>query len=832
MRHDRTRILLALAVFAATASRGRAADPGPPAGADAGGIDFFEKRVRPVLVQHCYACHGEGAKQVKGELRLDTRAGVLKGGSTGPAVVPGDPGKSLLIAAVRYEDEALQMPPKAKLPAAEIADLEAWVKMGAPDPRTKPAAVAQVTAVGDHWCFRPVADPPVPDVSNPAWPLNAVDRFVLRRMEAKGLTPVEPCDDRTLIRRVTYDLTGLPPTPDEIDAFLADDSPGAFVRVVDRLLASPAYGERWGRHWLDLVRYSDTAGDNSDYPVPQLYKYRDWVIRSINQDMPYDQFVREQLAGDLMGGATERERCDRIVATGYLANARRFGSETEPDYPWHLTIEDTIDNLGRAFLGLTVSCARCHDHKFDPLGNEDYYALYGIFQSTRYPWPGIELEKAQRDFVPLAPADVVREADKDRVPKLAALDAAVEKLRTELAAAEAALVEAAKTGDDDTRKDRVAAAAKKVEPAKKSFRDAQKGRDKFAQQPLGYDTAYAVSEFPPDGKRTAGNARVHVKGNPDRLGKEVPRRFPAVLGGQSLGPDAAGSGRLELARWVTDPANPLTARVMVNRIWHYHFGKGIVPTPSDFGRQGTPPTHPELLDYLARRFVESGWSLKAMHRLVVLSRTYRLSSRDDAANADIDADNDYLWRYRRHRLDAESIRDTLLSVAGVLDRGGGGPHPFPAQTTWQFTEHKVFRDVYETNRRSVYLMTQRLYRHPFLGLFDGANTNSSTDRRAASTTPLQALYLMNDPFIHAQARHFAGRLTRDRADAAGRVRWAYLLTTGRPATDDEVAAAGDHLARAREALRKNGAKPDEAEAGAWESFARALVMRNEFVYVY
>jgi hypothetical protein len=831
---SRARALLAVLVVVGSNSLAQAADNPPTSVGDepgTAGKEFFEKRIRPILSDRCYPCHSQLAQKVKGKLLLDSRAGLLKGGSSGPAIVPGDPAKSLIIKAVRYEDDTLQMPPKTKLSALEISDLETWVKMGAPDPRIKASSTTKVMDIGqarNSWVFRPVQGPPVPSVKNEAWPLNAVDRFVLHKLEARGLTPLEPADKRTLIRRATFDLTGLPPTPKEIDAFLEDDSAQAFARVVDRLLDTPAYGERWGRHWLDVVRYSDTAGDNSDYPVPQMFKYRNWVINAIGHDKPYDEFLREQLAGDLMPSAGAQDRYNKIIATGYLASARRFGSEADPRYPWHLTIEDTIDNLGRALQGLTINCARCHDHKFDPISNEDYYALYGFFQSTRYPWPGIELDKAPRDLVPLAPENVVREGLKDRLPKLAAFDAELKQIAKDKEAADKALLETQKARGDSKR---VAEITKRIESLVDKNRSVQNNRDKYAKVPLPFETAYAVIDAKDEDKKKVGNACIQIKGDPEHLGKEVERHFPEVLGGMRLPPDVKGSGRLELAAWISSAVNPMTARVMVNRIWHYHFGKGIVQTPNDFGKQGRPPTHPELLDYLASRLVDSGWSIKAMHRLVMLSRTYQLSSRDEAANSRLDLNNDYLWRFNRSRLDAESIRDTILAVSGDLDRSQAGPHPFPDQTKWDYTEHNVFKQVYENHRRSVYLMTQRLYRHPFLGLFDGAGTNASTDRRVVSTTSLQALYLMNDPFVHAQARKFASRLFAEQPDESRRIGWAYLLMMGRPVTEEEKTAAEEYLAKVRAKIRASNIPADQQTAHAWESFARALFLSSEFVYV-
>jgi hypothetical protein len=820
--------VLELLLLARLGGAVQAGDKAAPPGGDPAGIEFFEKRIRPILVEHCYECHSDKAPKIKGDLRLDSRDGLLKGGRSGPAVVPGKPAESLLIKGVHYDDETFKMPPKAKLSAAQIADLEAWVKMGAPDPRTGgPAAKAiDFDKARNFWSFRPLQNPAPPDVKDPTWPANAVDRFILAKWEEKGLRPVPPVDKLALLRRATYDLTGLPPTPEEIEAFVKDKSPDAFAKVVDRLLASPAYGERWGRHWLDVVRYSDTAGDNSDFPVPQLYRYRNWVIDALNRDMPYDEFVRQQIAGDLMPATSAADRHAKLIATGYLANSRRHGSYEDARYPWHLTIEDTIDNVGKAILGLSMSCARCHDHKFDPLTAEDYYALYGFFSSTRYPWPGIELDRVPKDLVPLAPPAEAAQVLKERQEALAALDRVIKQHEADKAALEKKL----KTADQET----LATLRKQVDAQAKLIATAKKDRDAFAKKPLPFELAYAVIDGPTEPKKRigqVGNAYVQIKGEPELKGKEVGRGFPKILGGQTLSAEVKGSGRLELARWLTDPANPLTARVMVNRIWQYHFGRGLVATPNDFGKQGRPPTHPELLDYLARRFIDSGWSLKAMHRLLMLSRTYQLGSGDDDANARIDVANDYLWHFPRRRLDAESIRDTILAVSGALDRSQGGPHAFAHPTAWDYTQHKPFKAVYETNRRSVYLMTQRIQRHPFLALFDGPDSNASTAGRITSTTSLQALFLMNDPFVHEQARKFAARLLAERADAGERIERAFLLAFGRLATADERQQVREYLLRVQEALATAGVPAPERPVRAWESLARVVFMSNEFVYV-
>jgi len=779
-------------------------------------VEFFEKKIRPVLVERCYSCHSATSEKLKGGLRLDSREGLRKGGDTGPALILGDPDRSLLVRAILRGEDAEKMPPKdaERLRPDQIRDFRDWIRMGAPDPRgsggpgpARPPAV-HFEEARKRWPFTPVTEPKVPEVQEKAWLRNPIDSFILAKLEEKQLRPAPDAERRTLLRRVTLDLTGLPPTPEEMDAFLADTSPQAYSRVVDRLLASTAYGERWGRHWLDVVRYSDTAGDNSDFPIPQNYKYRNYVITAFNEDKPYDRFIREQIAGDLLPFKDLQEKHSNLVATGYIANARRFGSVVK-DYPWHLTIEDTIDNMGRTFLGLTASCTRCHDHKFDPLTNEDYYALYGIFESTRYPWPGIELEQYQRDFVPFATPEEIEKGDKERADRKTALEASQKALEAQKKMAEIG----AGGGSDDE-----AARAKQAAQDLAKQIDAIKGEiARIPKTPFPYETLYAVAEA----KKT-GNSKVQIKGDPTRLGREVPRRFFEIFGGQALSSEAKGSGRYQLAEWLSDPQNPLTARVMVNRIWSYHFGKGIVQTPSDFGRQGRPPTHPELLDWLARRFVECGWSVKELHRLILASHAYRLSCQDDPAALAVDPGNDLFWKFGRRRLEAEAIRDSLLLVSGTLDRRMGEGHPIPPMTGWEYTEHKPFLAVYDHQLRSVYLLTQRISRHPFLGIFDSADTNAGTPARITSTTSLQALSLLNDPFFHAQAAAFAARLRREAKTSETRVDRAYLLALGRPPSDEERTQALDYLGTWNSRL---------GEGEAWESFARVLFRLSEFIYV-
>ncbi len=777
-------------------------------------LHFFENRIRPLLVDHCYECHSQDAAKPAGHLLLDSRAGIIKGGMTEPAIIPEDPDNSLLMKAVSHTNPDLKMPPDEKLSDQQISDLATWIRMKAPDPRLEDtvAAVKAKTEINweqarDFWSLRPLGSAVPPEVANAAWPANPIDRFVLSKLESAGVAPADDASKRTLIRRAAFDLIGLPPSPEDVAAFLADRSGQAFANVIDRLLASPQYGERWGRHWLDVVRYSDTAGDNSDFPIPQAYLYRNWVIDAFNRDLPYDEFVREQLAGDLMGGASPQEKRNRIIATGYIANARRFGSRVD-DYPQHLTIEDTLDNLGRTFLATTVNCARCHNHKFDPVTAEDYYALYGIFHSTRYPWPGIELEQRQRDFVALASPQEVARIQQERSGGQKPLDAEVQRLK----------------------KERDAAAGDRRQAIEKDLHAAEEAALQFARQALPYETIYAVAEAP-----AIEDVAVQLKGDPAKPGEVVPRRFLKVLRGARLPDDDLTSGRLQLANWIVDGSNPLTARVMVNRIWLYHFGKALVATANDFGRHGQTPSHPELLDWLARHFMDCGWSIKSIHRTIMLSHTYRVSSQPSTAAAEKDPTNQLLSAYPRHRLDAEPIRDTLLLLGGYLDPTPGEAHPFPPPSEWKFTQHNPFKAIYESNRRSVYLMTQRTQRHPYLAIFDGADPAISTPVRLISTTPLQALYLLNDKFVHEQARGMASRLLDDPGNAPGddpsRIERAWLRMFSRPPDANEAFAAISFLSSVRSELQSAGISQNDLEQQSWQALLRSLTRLNEFVYV-
>jgi len=1247
----------------------------------AAGITFFENRIRPQLVEHCHECHSATSKKLGGGLRLDSRPELLKGGDSGKAIDLTQPEKSRLLQAIRHADMDLAMPPpkggKKKLPDAVIADFARWIQMGAPFPEKGASSSASAYTGNRHWSFQPIQDPAPPAIRDRSWPKTSIDDFVLAGMEAQGIHPAPATDRRTLLRRAAFDLTGLPPTVEDIDAFIADSSPDAYAKAVDRLLNSPHYGERWGRHWLDVVRYSDTAGETADYPVPTAWRYRNYVIEAFNSDKPYDEFLREQIAGDILARQGPRDRyAERIVATGYLAISRRFGFDSENYH--HLTIQDTIDTLGQNVMGLSLGCARCHAHKYDPISTSDYYGLYGIFDSTRYAFPGSEQKQKHRSLVPLLPPEEAMpgwQVFEDQVSTLASkiqkqnqpvpaavlsslidMDGdfemqavaaggsngvlvppwvyqgsvavtreaqspyknlhALGKVGASVAAstntyriaqtlyvrplqpndpvlylnldfrvstndisaggshhlrlgaqqksaskAPSATVDspalelslgsdrvALKVGDRwetlralrlgawhnlqlrldlknrtvsgaiglpedrqefsqraflhewnglfdfveigsggeavstrfpgleidnlgvretpipvvSTTVPRLVSSGPDADPADLSrqltllagldgdfelqsdntppatpwgpgpnsvvqirassqspfthvyppgqrgiqlpnsgaynglgqtltnhwkatrtprfyasfdfrcssqdaggegswrfylghgagssaaielffnaatfFRRSGDTRDAVRSLKLGewyhvqlsmnlqeksyqgiiashadrvefsgqlasgwdggidytfvdsyghlggvkpaldvdnffigetpippldgptrslttedrtrrsskiaalrrqlaaanaeteaakqelnrlliqgpYELAYAVSEGTPR------NSRIQLRGEPDKLSDEVPRSFIQVLGGKPLASEVRGSGRLELAQWLTDPKHPLTARVMVNRIWQQHFGKGLVKTPNDFGTRGLKPTHPELLDHLATQFMRTGWSIKAMHRLILLSATYQQAAISEERE-------EHYASFPRRRLSAEEIRDSILIVSGELDADPGTNHPFPSPTGWGYSQHGPFSAVYDHNKRSVYLMTQRIKRHPFLALFDGADPNASTPERRVTTVPTQALFFLNDPFVHAKAERLATRLSQSHTGDAQRIESGYRLTLGRRPTAAEQAEATAFLEAYRAEFSRS--LKDNRDIAALAAYSRVLFSNNEFLHI-
>ncbi len=705
-----------------------------------GGEEFFESRVRPLLVKHCQGCHSAAAGKVKGGLTLDTRAGWATGGDSGPAVVPGQPEKSPLILAVRYADEATRMPPKGKLAADEIAVLEKWVAMGAPDPRTG-GQVAKAAGIDlekgrQFWSFRPVANPKPPAVRDSSWPAGDVDRFLLAAMEAKGVRPVADADPRTLLRRVAYDLTGLPPSEADSAAFEKDPSLSALAAHVDRMLASPQFGEKWGRQWLDIARYADSNGSSFNAPFREAWKYRNWVIAAVKADMPYDRFLVRQIAGDLMTANTPEDRDANIIATGYLMFGSKVLGQFDKPTLFLDVADEQIDAIGKGLLGLTLGCARCHDHKFDPVPTADYYALAGIFRSTVTLTGRLDEPKAdendwsRRGLGPDGEAKLAGFTEEDRWAWVTA-GRKFHNAKRKLAEARSPVARALARLDVSEWGRKLATLEAKLPPLAIAPRDVQRPADE----------------------------RIRIRGVATSLGNVVPRGFLRVTSfpGQPV-VNPKQSGRLELAEWIASPKHPLTARVQVNRIWSHLFGTGLVRTADNFGVRGELPSHPELLDFLASKFVADGWKLKPMVRELVLSRAYRLASTRETAAASADPENRLLWRHPRRRMTPEEIRDTLLDAAGRLDRTPG--------TT--LIDHLPLKDLAENesahlatlrdDRRTVYQPVIRNQVADLLEVFDFANPSIPVSSRPKTTVAPQALYLLNSPFVQDMARRTAARV--------------------------------------------------------------------------
>jgi hypothetical protein len=785
-----------------------------PTAGNTGGIEFFEKEIRPLLVERCYKCHGTG--KVRGGLRLLSRDLVLAGGDRGPAAVPGKPEESLLIAAVRRHGE-LKMPPTDVLPQGQVDRLTRWVALGLPwttavaqRPPTSGGEPAAHSGSKTWWAFQPVRNVARPEVRDTAWPRSEIDRFILSELEAHGLAPARAADRRTLLRRATFDLTGLPPSPQEIDAFLADRAPDAFAHVVDRLLASPAYGERWARHWLDVVRYTDYFyPDPNAHPRAALFelfeawRYRDWVVAALNGDLPYDRFIVHQLAGDLEGSPSgEPFEPDRLVATGFLALSVFDNGDADKLKIVTDIVDDQIDVVGKAFLGLTLACARCHDHKFDPVSQRDYYGLAGIFHSTRIlAEVGAVGDHTVALRVPLVPPSYLKRRD-SQLTHIAAIDSIAVGLRT-------------------LRSTFVGTAAGQGSGGAiaigslwcRACLDGGLGRvlgwrGRLEKELLPEPPRALVAQ---DGGTPGGmfpgiqDVPLHVRGSYTRLGPVIPRHLPEFLG-ERPAPIRRGSGRLELARWIARPENPLTARVLVNRVWQHHFGRGLVSTASNFGRLGEPPSHPGLLDWLADQCVRDGWSIKRLHRRILLSAVYQQSGESGALALRQDPENRWLARMSPRRLEAEAIRDSMLAVSGWLDRTSGGP---------------ATGDLARP-RRSLYVQTVRQDRGNFSSLFDAANPEQSVESRSVSTVAPQALFLINGALVQAQAVRLARRLIEaGPANDPARLDRAYRLLFGRPPLPLEVEIARSFLARARE----------RGALAAWTDYAHVLLCSNEFIYI-
>ena len=790
--------------------------PGQAAGLTTQQTEFFENKVRPVLVSSCYKCHSTQAEKIKGGLLMDSREGVLKGGDTGPAIVPGNAEKSLLVKAIHYEDQDLQMPPKGnKLPDEQIADLETWIKMGAPDPRVATAAQKRwIDSTKSHWAWQPLTKPMVPEVKDTSWCKTPVDNFILAKLGEKSLKPNPPADKRTLIRRATFDLTGLPPTPEEVEDFLKDDSADAFAKVVDRLLASPQYGECWGRHWLDVARYSDTKGQvrrqREDPNYPYAWTYRDYVIRSFNEDKPYNQFVVEQLAADKLPAA--RQNPTNLAALGFLTVGDHF-MEMQNDI-----VNDRIDVTTKAFLGLTVTCARCHDHKFDPIPTKDYYSLHGIFSSC-----------AEPAIDPVMGKIIDTPDYQDYYKQRMNLQAEKERLQAQL---------------PQLRK------ARDREGIKKNQREMRQNSGAIANLEMTHPgapaRAMAVYDLP-----KPHDSPVFIRGEAGNKGPVVQRHFLEVLSGPYRPPFTNGSGRLQLAQAIVSKTDPLTPRVMMNRVWQFHFGEGIVTTPDDFGTRSEPPSHPELLDYLAACFVEEGWSVKKMHRLIMLSSAYQESSADNPRYAELDPFNRLLWRANIRRLEFEAVRDSILAIGGTLDKTMyGRPIDFEKQSS--------------STRRTIYGLVDRADVDDVMVNFDFANPDMPNGKRHDTIVPQQALFFMNSPLVVEQARRLVALpefkdLTRDES----RIRFLYdriyqrlpqpeetqlgvefitqsPIVRGVPAVEQAAMTAankGRPLRPNQQGQRQAGRNRNNGGSGKvspltpWEEYAQVLLEANETTFV-
>lgn len=785
-------------------------------------LQFFEQRIRPVLAKECYECHSTGANDIKGGLTLDTRKGILEGGSSGePTLVPGEPARSRLLIALEHKDEDLSMPPNKQLPRDVINDFRRWISMGAPDPRDgdpqeleRLAASARARA---HWAFQPPVMPATPAVEPSHWPNNPIDRFILARLNQKGLQPVPDASPAALIRRIYFDLIGLPPPPDAVKEFVRRPSQEAVERMVDRLLASPRFGERWSRHWLDVARYAESSGKEFNFTYPHAWPYRDYVIRAFNNDMPYNQFVREQLAGDLLPARNQQEKEQQQLATGFLAIGPKRHNAGRAVFQMDL-VDDQIQATSKAFLGLTTGCARCHDHKFDPIPTEDYYAMAGIFLSTDTLYGTVKKQYSRHptDLIPYGPN--AEALDKSYQAHLSRQ----QKTREELDKAEKAL-QSLKDKEKKKRNEQQLAEAKaKV----KKLKEQLKQQEENAPIPPLYAMGVRESD-----KTVA--AQISIGGDPGNRGNRVDRGFLSAVQVSDPPPiPEDGSGRLALAEWITRPENPLTARVMVNRVWDHLMGRGLVPTVNNFGALGDPPSHPDLLDYLAIQFMEDEWSVKRLIRSIALSHTYQLSTRPNPANQAIDPANTWFWRMNPRRLEVEPLRDAMLTISGDLELSppkGSTVTELGQQLARTFDYEEINPD---SRHRSVYLPIVRHYEPRMFQEFDFAASSLVVGKRSVTTGPQQALFFLNSDFVLEQARKTAGRLNQEiTGDVHAKIRTAYEWILNRPPSPAELAAVEDFLKKAETSLRENAKNARERNKQIWTSFLQTLFSSAEFRYL-
>ncbi|MEW4526435.1 PSD1 and planctomycete cytochrome C domain-containing protein [Maioricimonas sp. JC845] len=884
------RVLILAGVAALSAPALRADDALDPKD-----VAFFEKKIRPVLVKHCYECHSAESDDISAGLYVDSREGLLTGGEMGAAVVPGNVNESLLIQAIEYRD--IEMPPDGKLPDDVIRDFRRWVRMGAPDPRTgtmpvQASAADDASPADDLWSLEPVGDPE-PPVLDSDWPASTVDQFVHARHIERGLTPVADAESLVLLRRLCFDLTGLPPNAEQIATIQADSSSEAFSTLIDELLASPAYGERWGRHWLDVVRYGESAGSSRDVLMPHAWRYRNYVIDAFNSDVPYDRFIAEQIAGDLLPAESPEDAKRMLVATGLLAIGSK--SLNGGNVPLDL-IDDQIDVIGKSMLGLTISCARCHDHKFDPIPTADYYALAGIFKSTETLYGG-GIRRPKDDAAKLAVYLPLGEDAAQTARAVRDLNRQLTRLNKERQTLAKTIQRLKKALPENWQQRRQALARQQAtpepdEPAAAATTDDAPADDADAAGPVeetGNDAAEdeprltkkdetflgRVAEFeqaqsrlrdvqreikqlgarqktlPPidfalgvrDAKKIV-DSPIHLRGERSKTGDIVPRGFLScvdgidtfsspVTGDPLPGIDKSQSGRLQLAAWLAHPDNPLTPRVIVNRVWQHLFGRGLVESVDNFGTNGTLPSHPQLLDHLARRFVEvHDWSIKSLIRELVHTRTYRLSSNYQEQNIATDPANEFLWRMSRKRLEAEPLRDAMLAASGQLrlDRPQASP-------VAEIGEGEVGRGInmkplqQPYPYRSVYLPIIRGLVPESLKVFDFPEPSNPQGARDTTNVPAQSLYLMNSPFVLEQAGGFARRVYNSADDDLIRLQNAFNIAFGRNPSEPEVATLLAFLSRANGELASEVSDESERTRAAWTAVCHTLFASAEFRYV-
>ncbi|MBK8038534.1 MAG: PSD1 domain-containing protein [Verrucomicrobiaceae bacterium] len=800
-------------------------------------LAFFEKNIRPVLVEHCYKCHSSESEKVKGGLTLDTKQATLLGGESGhPGITPGSISESTVYQAMTWKNDDMEMPPKQKLPDEVIANFKKWIEMGAPDPREQKVAnatggkrVIDMDAGRQHWAFqKPVKQTP-PTVKTEGWAKTDIDHFILADIEKAGLHPVRDADRPTLIRRIAFDLTGLPPTPDEVKTFLADTSPDAVKRVIDMYLDSSHYGEKWARHWLDVARYGESSGKEVNVLYPHAWRYRDYVIESFRKDKPYDQFLKEQIAGDLMKFSTKHEQAEKIIATGFLAIGSKGHNQRDKRQFQMDLVDEQIDAMSQAMLGVTLACARCHDHKFDPFTQRDYYALAGIFTSSETLFGTYsQLQNAN----PGTLIELDRESDQvAALAKISPSEVATLKKRYDEAITTAnTLREQVRTQSAQQRESNNAQNFLRVRSSFDRADGMKADVDLFYEDGTPRTLAMGVLDRP-----APANSPILVRGDIKQAGEMVPRGLVEVLcaKGEPLN-ISQGSGRLDLAFWIASKDNPLTARVMANRVWLKLMGAGLVTTPDNFGTMGQKPSHPELLDHLAVSFMESGWSVKKLIREIMLSRVYQMSSTHDAANYAVDPDNKHRWRMNQRRLDAEEIRDAMLSIAGVINYYPVDGSPVARAGEGREGIINLLREVNSKPQlfRSVYLPLIRDQIPEFLGVFDFPDASLVNGDRETTNVPSQSLFLMNNVQAQGLADAFAQRIGKMDGTPEQRLSQAYLLTFGREPTQKERDALFAFWTQFPKEAAKNKAIPKDSLKGlTLASFCQALFASAEFRYL-